>query len=206
MDRQTLRDWVHRYNAEGIAGLVNRRAPGPAPRLSAEQEVTVERWVEEGPSLERDGVVRWRCVDLQDRIAREFAVTGLRQMAMEQGHVLAANAWGKVKTVLQIAMVLALITVDGSPAWNPQATFALVTTSSTAASSPSRHRPKDSPTSALRSTRADGEGPVAFRRRPPRARGHRARRRGARATVAGAAPGDGSRPARSRCRRRRSCR
>ena len=50
-------------------------------------------------------------------IAREFAVTGLRQMAMEQGHVLAANAWGKVKTVLQIAMVLALITVDGSPMW-----------------------------------------------------------------------------------------
>ena len=50
-------------------------------------------------------------------IAREFAVTGLRQMAMEQGHVLAANLWGKVKTVLQIAMVLALITVDGSPAW-----------------------------------------------------------------------------------------
>jgi CDP-diacylglycerol---glycerol-3-phosphate 3-phosphatidyltransferase len=50
-------------------------------------------------------------------IAREFAVTGLRQMAIEQGHVLAANAWGKVKTVLQIAMVLALITVDGSPAW-----------------------------------------------------------------------------------------
>jgi CDP-diacylglycerol---glycerol-3-phosphate 3-phosphatidyltransferase len=50
-------------------------------------------------------------------IAREFAVTGLRQLAMEQGHVLAANIWGKIKTVLQIAMVLALIAVDGSPAW-----------------------------------------------------------------------------------------
>jgi CDP-diacylglycerol--glycerol-3-phosphate 3-phosphatidyltransferase len=50
-------------------------------------------------------------------IAREFAVTGLRQMAMEQGHVIAAGSWGKIKTVLQIAMVLALITVDGSPAW-----------------------------------------------------------------------------------------
>ena len=50
-------------------------------------------------------------------IAREVAVTGLRQMAMEQGHVIAAGSWGKVKTVLQIAMVLALITVDGSPAW-----------------------------------------------------------------------------------------
>jgi transposase len=58
--RQTLRDWVHRYNAEGIAGLANRRAPGPAPRLSSEQDAAVARWVEEGPELERDGVVRWR--------------------------------------------------------------------------------------------------------------------------------------------------
>ncbi len=74
MDRQTLRDWVHRYNAEGIAGLANRRAPGPAPRLSAGQEALVDRWVEEGPELERDGVVRWRCRDLQERIGREFGV------------------------------------------------------------------------------------------------------------------------------------
>jgi transposase len=74
MDRQTLRDWVHRYNADGIAGLANRPAPGPVPRLSAEQEAAVERWVEDGPELERDGVVRWRCRDLQDRIGREFGV------------------------------------------------------------------------------------------------------------------------------------
>ncbi len=31
MDRQTLRDWVHRYNAEGLAGLKNRKAPGRPP-------------------------------------------------------------------------------------------------------------------------------------------------------------------------------
>jgi transposase len=74
MDRQTLRDWVHRYNAEGLAGLANRRAPGPAPRLSAGQEALVDRWVEEGPELGRDGVVRWRCRDLQERIGREFGV------------------------------------------------------------------------------------------------------------------------------------
>ena len=74
MDRQTLRDWVHRYNAEGLAGLVNRRAPGPTARLSAEQEAAVERWVAEGPELERDGVVRWRCRDLQARIGREFGI------------------------------------------------------------------------------------------------------------------------------------
>jgi transposase len=74
MDRQTLRDWVHRYNAEGIAGLSNRRAPGPAPRLSAAQETEPDRWVEEGADMARDGVVRWRCRDLQARIEREFGV------------------------------------------------------------------------------------------------------------------------------------
>ena len=74
MDRQTLRDWVHRYNAEGLAGLANRRAPGPAPRLSAEQDAELARWVEDGPDLARDGVVRWRCRDLQARIEREFGV------------------------------------------------------------------------------------------------------------------------------------
>jgi transposase len=72
MDR--LRDWVHRYNAEGLAGLSNRRAPGPTPRLSAAQEAELGRWVEDGPALARDGVVRWRCRDLQARMEREFGV------------------------------------------------------------------------------------------------------------------------------------
>ena len=50
-------------------------------------------------------------------IAREFAVTGLRQLAMEHGEVIPASMWGKLKTVFQVAMVLLLITVDGSPLW-----------------------------------------------------------------------------------------
>ena len=75
MDRQTLRDWVHRYNELGLEGLFDQpRRNGPRPRLSAEQQATVADWVEQGPDLERDGVVRWRCVDLQLRIAQEFAV------------------------------------------------------------------------------------------------------------------------------------
>jgi transposase len=75
MDRQTLRDWVHRYNAAGPDGLHDQpRRKGPPPHLSAEQQAKVAEWVEQGPELERDGVVRWRCVDLQRRIKQEFAV------------------------------------------------------------------------------------------------------------------------------------
>src|SRR6476646_10982008 len=75
MDRQTLRDWVHRYNALGPEGLFALpRRNGPLPRLTAEQQAKVVEWVEQGPNLERDGVVRWRCVDLQRRIAQAFAV------------------------------------------------------------------------------------------------------------------------------------
>ena len=75
MDRQTLRDWVHRYNAEGLAGLADRRGGGPKPRLSAEQEAEVAGWMRAGPDLETDKVVRWRCADIQARIAKLFEVT-----------------------------------------------------------------------------------------------------------------------------------
>src|SRR5690349_7115996 len=56
MDRQTLRDWVHRYNELGLEGLTDRPRNGPRPRLSAEQQAQVAEWVEQGLDLERDGV------------------------------------------------------------------------------------------------------------------------------------------------------
>jgi transposase len=74
MDRQTLRDWVHRYNAEGLAGLHDRSHPGPKPRLTPEQMAELESIVEQGPDPERDGIVRWRRVDLQVVIERRFDV------------------------------------------------------------------------------------------------------------------------------------
>ena len=74
MDRQTLRDWVHRYNEEGLPGLHDRRRPGPRPRLSPEQEAELVTAVERGPDPDRDGVVRWRRVDLQALIEARFAV------------------------------------------------------------------------------------------------------------------------------------
>ena len=74
MDRQALRDWVHRYNADGVAGLADRHGGGAARRLSAEQEVEVAGWMRTGPDLEADKVVRWRRVDIQARIAELFGV------------------------------------------------------------------------------------------------------------------------------------
>src|SRR4051794_7074313 len=71
MDRQTLRDGVHRYDAEGLS---DRRRPGPRPRLSPEQEAELVTAVEQGPDPDRDGVVRWRRVDLRALIETRFAV------------------------------------------------------------------------------------------------------------------------------------
>lgn len=75
MDRQTLRDWVHRYNAQGLQGLTNRPNRGaPKRKLTAAQEAGVADWVRAGPTLHVHKVVRWRCCDLRDEIARHFGV------------------------------------------------------------------------------------------------------------------------------------
>jgi CDP-diacylglycerol--glycerol-3-phosphate 3-phosphatidyltransferase len=59
-------------------------------------------------------------------IAREIAVTGLRAIAAERGLVIAASWLGKLKTVLQIAAVIALIAVDPSPFWVDLLVYAAV--------------------------------------------------------------------------------
>jgi transposase len=74
-DRQILRDWVIRYNAEGVAGLSDRVSPDPKPRLSPEQEAIVAELVRTGPDPATDGVVRWRRVDLARVIKSRFNVT-----------------------------------------------------------------------------------------------------------------------------------
>ena len=64
MDRQTLRDWVHRYNEEGVEGLKTRPLPQRAPYLTEQQMGELDELVVKGPDLATDKVVRWRCVDL----------------------------------------------------------------------------------------------------------------------------------------------
>ena len=74
MDRQTLRDWVHRFNASGPEGLIDNWTDGPKPRLSEEQLAEFARIVEAGPDRKEDGVVRWRRIDLKRVIAERFRV------------------------------------------------------------------------------------------------------------------------------------
>ncbi len=74
MDRQTLRDWVHRYNAEGVEGLCDRARSGRPPRLSEAQLAELAQLVEAGPEAARHGVVRWRCLDLRAEIKARFEV------------------------------------------------------------------------------------------------------------------------------------
>jgi len=74
MDRQTLRDWVHRYNAGDVAGLETAKRSGRPRALSEIQMADLKELVIKGPDPEKDGVVRWRCVDLRLAIAQQFSV------------------------------------------------------------------------------------------------------------------------------------
>jgi len=74
MDRQTLRDWVHRFNEHGPDGLIDRKSSGPKPKLTAKQLATLKEVVTAGPDQVIDGVVRWRCADLAALIKARFDV------------------------------------------------------------------------------------------------------------------------------------
>jgi transposase len=74
MDRQTLRDWVHRYNEAGVEGLKTRPIPGRTPFLTEPQRAELYDLVVKGPDLATDKVVRWRCVDLLAVVKQRFSV------------------------------------------------------------------------------------------------------------------------------------
>lgn len=74
MDWQTLRDGVHRYNAQGLSGLHDRHGGGAQSLLSPEQQAQVAAWVRQGPDLAEHGVTRWRRADLARAIESKFGV------------------------------------------------------------------------------------------------------------------------------------
>ena len=75
MDRQTLRDWVIRYNEQGPDGLINIPSPGAPPKLDDTHKAFLRRLVDEGPIPAIHGVVRWRACDLIMRLREEFGIS-----------------------------------------------------------------------------------------------------------------------------------
>lgn len=74
MDRQTLRDWVHRFNAEGIAGLADRPRSGRRAWLSEGEQAVLKAMILRGPDPERDGVSAWRAVDVRRMVKERFGI------------------------------------------------------------------------------------------------------------------------------------
>jgi transposase len=75
MDRQTLRDWVIRFNEHGPDGLINLASPGAPSKLDGEHRAFLARIVVEGPIPAIHGVVRWRACDLIMRLHEEFGIS-----------------------------------------------------------------------------------------------------------------------------------
>jgi transposase len=74
MTGQTLGDWVHRYDAEGVEGLRDRPRPGRPCALDEGRQAALKALVLKGPKLERDGRVAWRARDLCALVERRFEV------------------------------------------------------------------------------------------------------------------------------------
>lgn len=74
MDRQTLRDWVHHYNAEGVAGLRERRTSGNKSPIGEAEKQALVALLEAGPDPAVHRIVRWRRVDLQKELAARFGI------------------------------------------------------------------------------------------------------------------------------------
>jgi transposase len=75
MDRQTLRDWVIRFNERGPDGFINIPSPGVPPKIGKKHRAFLARLVEEGPIPAVHGVVRWRACDLIMRLHEEFGLS-----------------------------------------------------------------------------------------------------------------------------------
>ena len=84
MDRQTLRDWVIRFNEQGADGLISIPSPGVPPKLNSRHKAFLTRIVEEGPIPAIHGVVRWRACDPREACTRHIG-RGLVSDAMGTG-------------------------------------------------------------------------------------------------------------------------
>jgi transposase len=98
MDRQTLRDWVIRFNAAGVEGLRDRPKSGRPTWLNDGQLATLKAVVLRAPEPERDGVSSWRATDLcrfvEDRFGVRYSENGMLRLLHDLG-----LSWQKARPV-----------------------------------------------------------------------------------------------------------
>ena len=90
ISRETLRHWVSRYNALGIEGLYDKERSGRPAMLSDEELVALKQRISVAPDFEKDGITRWRSVDIQRILREEYDVHyrslfGVRQLLHRLG-------------------------------------------------------------------------------------------------------------------------
>lgn len=89
---QIVRDWVLKFNAAGLDGLVDRKAPGPPPRLDDTHRAALAATLGSGPIPAVHGVVRWRLVDLcqllwdKQTLSRKLRAMGYRKLPARPRH------------------------------------------------------------------------------------------------------------------------
>lgn len=86
MNRQTLRDGVIRYNAEGAEGLRDRPHTGRPPLLAPELEQELAPLVAAGSDLDRDGVVEFRVRHIREIAAQHFGADYTRSGMQDRLH------------------------------------------------------------------------------------------------------------------------
>lgn len=100
MERQTLRDWVHRFNTDGPDGLKSLRSPGRPPKLDAAQQAELADLIAQGPDPLHGGARRWRLSDLVKLIRDRFSVNhdevSVGRIMRRLGYVYAGAEWRPV--------------------------------------------------------------------------------------------------------------
>ena len=89
MDRQTLRDWVVRYNAHGLDGLADCPRDGRPPKLDAREKAEIVEIVLAGSDPERSGISAFTRDDLvricEERFAKRLHATSMGRILRELG-------------------------------------------------------------------------------------------------------------------------
>ena len=89
MDRQALRDWIVRYNADGIEGLRDRWAKGRPGRLEAGEQAELAALILRGPDPEADGISAYTLEDLAriclERFGKPFHPASMSRVVRRLG-------------------------------------------------------------------------------------------------------------------------